>query len=102
MIGRHIVGLEVVLEAVPPASADDVTDLIEAVVDALDEAGYEASVGSTGYGADLTLTVEVVVAGGSLDAFETGVTAINKALSVAGVRDQATDVNATVRALEPA
>jgi hypothetical protein len=81
----HVLGLEMSLAADPPMSDDGVTDLIEAIIDALDEHGYPPSVRSTGSGASVRMTVEVVVPSGNLESFEAGVAAIRAALGGAGI-----------------
>lgn len=73
------------LAASPPMTDDGVTDLIEAIIDALDEHEYPPSVRSTGAGASVRMTVEIVVPGGDLESFEAGVSAIRAALGRAGI-----------------
>lgn len=69
-------------------TAEDVSDLIESVVDTLDDLGFEADASSSGTGADLVLSVEVVVdAADPLEAQAIGIGAI-----VQGVRAGQVDV----------
>lgn len=100
----HVVGVHMTLESSPPATVDDITDLIEVLTDALDEARLMPSVSSAGVGRSFELTIEVVVEGPELSALEAGIAAINKALAHADVdadRDFApSHVTPTIRALE--
>jgi hypothetical protein len=97
----HAVGVEMTLAAHPPADADAVTDLIEALVDTLDVAGFIPSVSATGMGATFRLSVEVITQGTELHALEAGIAGITKALAEAGVEDAA-NVRPFFRELQPA
>ena len=80
--------LEVVarLSAGRRLSADEVTDLVEAVVDELDLVGGDPSVGTARVGADIEMTVTVAVDGGDeWDALGRGVDAVRSAFRAAGI-----------------
>ena len=93
-----IVGVEMTLVGL--VGADAVTDLIEVLTDALDEAGFVPSVSASGSG-PVRLKVEVVTESGELPGLEAGIAAISKALQHAGV-EHAIDVQPFVGQLAPA
>lgn len=84
-------------------SEDDVTDLIETVIDALDDQGFAPSVRSSGAGTSVRMTVEVIASTGDLRSFEAGVAAITRALAQAGIDATGAAVeHPSFRALLPA
>lgn len=106
--GNSLVGVEMTLTPDPgeTLSADEVTDLIETIIDALDEAGFIPNVFASGEGDGVQLNVEVVVATPELTSFEAGVAAITKAVAHAGLEmdppPTLSGIHASLRALEPA
>ena len=102
---KYLVGLELTLAGEPSTTEDDVTDVIEKVVDSLDEMGLLPNVSSCGAGETLSLTVQVIVDdelhSGQLVSLKRGIDGIVKALGVAGVGIP-TAVHPSIGALEPA
>jgi hypothetical protein len=100
------IALNLGLRAPAGTSDDDVTDLIEILVDTLDEAGFEPDVGTHLRGDRIVLRLEVVVPGDldPLDAQARGVNAIRDALKVGGIDVgllKGPDIDTTVRELSP-
>jgi len=56
-----VLGCELVLRSDDPLSADDVTELIAAFVDELDELDLSPDVSTTGVGTEIVMTVEVEI-----------------------------------------
>lgn len=98
----RVVGIEVTLQPEPDAGPEQVTDLIEVLVDALDESGFVPDIRTSGVGSAVHLNVEVLIGEGDpLWALEVGITGITKAFAHAGI-EVTTDVHPTMRELEPA
>ncbi len=84
-----------------PATADEISDLIEDLVDALD--GWDPSVRSVGLGESFSVTVEVVVENDDpIDALTKGLALIRGALQETGAVRTALQPTASVRELQPA
>lgn len=104
----YAVGFEAVLSSERELSADDVTDLIEALVDDLDRTCGDADVSTNGVGSEVQVAIEVVVvdADDELDALTKGFSAIHAALHAAEVNTshlmRATRVRPSVEFLSPA
>lgn len=65
---------------------DEITDLIETIVDRLDAEAIDPSVGTTRHGNDVELTVEVTIAGQhDMEALTTGSAAVVAAVRAAGI-----------------
>jgi hypothetical protein len=65
---------------------DEITDLVETVIDQLDDLTTEPSIGSERVGSDLRITVEVTIdEDEELDALPLGLAAIKTAFQAAGV-----------------
>ena len=75
------------VKATHPLSPDDVTDIIEAIVDALDRDTIEPSVTANGTGTDIHLYIEATLprAHSRLDAHVDGVPALKAALNAADI-----------------
>lgn len=81
-----LVEIDVTLRTDRRLSDDEITDLIETLVDELDGQPIEPSVGTQRVGDDLRVTVGVTVdVEAQFDAMALGVTAINAAFHAAGV-----------------
>lgn len=86
VIGVFLVELDAVLQPQTPMSDDDITDLIEAIVDELDHLPVEPSVGTTRVGDEVQVTVGVVVEDdGTIDAMTHGIAVIKAAFHAAGL-----------------
>jgi hypothetical protein len=84
VIGVFLVELDATLRPAQPMSDDDLTDLIEVIVDELDHLPVEPSVGSVRRGDEIELTVGVVVEDdGSIDAMTHGLAVIKAAFHAA-------------------
>ena len=96
-------------------TADDITDIIEAIVDTLDDAGLESSVGTVGTGERFDLTIEIVGSQPSelgthlqneLEAFTRVLMQIGAALDEAKIsrhgRAYATDIRTATHSLQSA
>jgi hypothetical protein len=83
-MGVFLVELDATLRPAQPMSDDDITDLIETIVDELDHLPVEPSVGSVRRGDEIDLTVGVVVDDdGSIDAMTHGLAVIKAAFHAA-------------------
>lgn len=81
-----VLGCELVLRSDDPLSADDVTDLISAFVDELDELDLIPDVSTTGTGTEIVMNVEVeTTVTDEMEAFVYAFTSIKSALHCAGV-----------------
>lgn len=96
----HVLGMNLVLDAAEPVTADAIADIVEKVVDALDDLGYPPSVSTSGAGSTFTMTVEVATASDDLRSFEAGVAAIALALASVGVAVDTRVEHPTFRSLE--
>ena len=86
MTGMFSLEVVALLRAGRPLGDDEVTDLIEAVVDELDRAGGDPSVGTSRVGPDVEMTVTVAVDGDDQwDALGRGVDAVRSAFRAAGI-----------------
>lgn len=87
-----------------PLSDDEITDLIEKVVDELDHLPVEPSVGTARQGDDIAMTVGVVIdVDDEFEALSRGSAIIGAGLKALGlVRRSDLDLQSTVRALQPA
>lgn len=105
--GMFLVEIEVVLGAGRRLGDEEITDLIEAVVDELDELSMEPSVGTARSGDDVRLTVAVSVdRAEEFEALTVGVTAVRAALQAAGLGGSGLgvprDLRSRVEPLQPA
>lgn len=104
----YVVGFEALLRSERDLTAEDVTDLVEAIVDDLDRTCGDADVSANGVGSEVQVAIEVVVASADdeLDALTTGFSAIHAALHAAEVNTshlmRATRVRPSVELLSPA
>lgn len=86
MTGMFSLEVAALLGAGRRLSDDEVTDLIEAVVDELDGVGGDPSVGTARIGGDVEMTVSVAVDGNDeWDALGRGVAAVRAAFQAAGI-----------------
>jgi hypothetical protein len=102
-----LVEVEVVLGTGRRLDDEEITDLIEVVVDELDELSMEPSVGTARSGDDVRLRVAVSVdLGEEFDALAAGVTAVRAALHAAGLGGSGLgvtrDLRSRVEPLQPA
>ncbi len=108
--GMYVVGLALTvtpIDAAAPITPDAVTDMVEAIVDRLDEQGLVPDVGAEGFGPEVKLRIEVLVADDSeARALVSGVTAIEQALEAAGIEPEGmgspSHLEPSVKILEPA
>src|SRR2546426_7335061 len=87
-----------------PLTDDDITDLIEKLIDELDHLPVEPSVGTAREGEDITMTVGVVVdVNDEFEALSEGSAIIAAGLKAVGLaRRSDVDLQTTVRLLQPA
>ncbi len=102
-----IVEIDVVVGMGRRVGDDDITDIIEAVVDDLDQQGLEPSVGTSRVGDDVRFTVGVTVARDEeFEALGDGVAAVKSAFHAAGMGTAGfgvpRDLRSRVQPLQPA
>lgn len=84
--GMFLVEIDVTLRGPRRLSDDEVTDLVEAVVDHLDTLAVEPSVGTRREGDDIAVSVALTIAEDQeLDAMAAGVAATKSAFVAAGI-----------------
>lgn len=83
----YTIGVEADLVSDRALTADDVTDLIEVLVEELDNLAIEPSVGTTGTGQTVRVRIELGIdAPDEMDALTRGFTAIQTAMRAASVK----------------
>lgn len=81
-----IIGVEVTLVSDEPLTDEQITGLIEAIVDDLDHLpGLEPSVGTTRSGENVVMEVQVMAEDDSWEAFDWAVATIRSSLHAAGI-----------------
>lgn len=100
-----LVSMDVELLADPPATREDITDLIEAVIDDLDATVLDPSISTVGVGAVFHMIIEArIPIADETEAFEAAKSAMWAALHVGGVnrRDHMSSGAETTRVLQDA